>query len=39
MAITRAIMRAHGGDVSVRSDSMGTVFELMMPANIDPKIT
>ena len=39
LAITRAIMRAHGGDASVRSASMGTVFELMMPANIDPKIT
>ena len=28
LAITRSIMRAHGGDASVRSDPMRTVFEL-----------
>ncbi|GHU27183.1 two-component sensor histidine kinase [Betaproteobacteria bacterium] len=39
LAITRAIMRAHGGDASVRSDPMSTVFELTIPANIAPKIT
>ncbi|GHU20534.1 two-component sensor histidine kinase [Betaproteobacteria bacterium] len=33
LAITRAIMRAHGGDASVRSDPAGTVFELTIPVN------
>jgi two-component system heavy metal sensor histidine kinase CusS len=33
LAITRAIMRAHGGDASVRSDPVGTVFELTIPVS------
>ena len=31
LAITRSIMRAHGGEASVRSDLMSTVFELTIP--------
>lgn len=31
LAITRSIMRAHGGDASVRSDRTSTVFELIVP--------
>lgn len=31
LAITRSIMRAHGGDAAVRSDAAGTVFELTFP--------
>lgn len=31
LAITRSIMRAHGGDAIVRSDNGLTVFELRMP--------
>jgi two-component system heavy metal sensor histidine kinase CusS len=34
LAITRAIMRAHGGDASVHSDSTSTVFELTIPASL-----
>lgn len=32
LAITHSIARAHGGDISVRSDSNRTVFELAIPA-------
>lgn len=32
LAITRSIMRAHGGDATVRSATGVTVFELRMPA-------
>ena len=31
LAITRSIMRAHGGEASVRSDRTSTVFELTVP--------
>ena len=31
LAITRSIMRAHGGDAFVRSDQTSTVFELIVP--------
>ena len=31
LAITRSILRAHGGDVQVRSDSGTTSFELTLP--------
>lgn len=31
LAITRSIMRAHGGDAFVRSDQTSTVFELTVP--------
>ncbi len=31
LAITRSIMRAHGGDALVRSDQASTVFELIVP--------
>lgn len=31
LAITRSIMRAHGGDALVRCDRTGTVFELVLP--------
>jgi len=31
LAITRSIMRAHGGDAFVRSDQTSTVFELIIP--------
>lgn len=31
LAITRSIMRAHGGDAFVRSDQTSTVFELTLP--------
>lgn len=31
LAITRSIMRAHGGDAFVRSDQKSTVFELIVP--------
>jgi two-component system heavy metal sensor histidine kinase CusS len=31
LAITRSIMRAHGGDAFVRSDRTSTVFELIVP--------
>jgi two-component system heavy metal sensor histidine kinase CusS len=31
LAITRSIMRAHGGDAFVRSDETSTVFELIVP--------
>ncbi|WP_256582694.1 ATP-binding protein [Pseudomonas sp. Irchel 3A5] len=32
LAIVRSIMQAHGGQVSVTSDSTGTVFTLFLPA-------
>lgn len=32
LAITRSIMRAHGGEACVRSDHESTVFELSIPA-------
>ena len=34
LAITRSIMRAHGGDASVRSDPTSTVFELTIPRQL-----
>lgn len=34
LAITRSIMRAHGGDASVHSDATGTVFELTIPCRL-----
>lgn len=33
LAIVRAIAEGHGGSVSVSSDSMGTTFELRLPAS------
>jgi len=32
LAITRSIMRAHGGDATVRSENGTTTFELRIPA-------
>ena len=34
LAITRSIMRAHGGDADVRSDAAGTVFTLTFPRRL-----
>ncbi|MET0125789.1 MAG: ATP-binding protein, partial [Pseudomonas caspiana] len=31
LAIVHSIMQAHGGNVSVASDSAGTVFRLVLP--------
>lgn len=33
LAITRSIMRAHGGEAQVHSDIAGTVFELRLPVS------
>jgi len=34
LAITRSIMRAHGGETDVRSDAAGTVFALTFPRRL-----
>ena len=34
LAITRSIMRAHGGEADVRSDAAGTVFTLTFPRRL-----
>lgn len=39
LAITRAIVQAHGGSVSVVSDASGTVFELALPGASGPAQT
>ncbi len=36
LAIAKQIIKAHGGDISVRSSSKGTDFSFELPLNIHP---